>query len=63
MKHYFSSLGFDIWSVVKNGYTTPTTPPVYKTRMKLSGSNSKDMGTILNSLGDYIFFKFMHCTS
>jgi hypothetical protein len=63
MKHYLSSLGFDVWSAIKNGYTTPTTPPVYKTIMRLNDNNSKDMGTILNSLEDSTFVKVMHCTS
>jgi hypothetical protein len=63
MKHYLMALGFDIWSAVKNGYTTPTTPPIDTTGKRLSDNNSKAIGAILNGLEDSVFVKVMHCTS
>jgi hypothetical protein len=43
MRTYLMALGFEIWSVVKNGYTTPITPPVDTTRKQLSDNNVKSM--------------------
>jgi hypothetical protein len=46
MRTYLMALGFDIWGVVKNGYTTPTTPPMDATgkscivfQQKIRGTN------------------------
>jgi hypothetical protein len=63
MKHYFSTLGFDVWSTVKNGYTTLETPHVDTIGKRINDNKSKAMGTIMNDLVDSIFVKVMHCTS
>jgi hypothetical protein len=35
MKTYLKALGYDVWSAVENGYTTPTTPPIEATKNNL----------------------------
>ena len=52
MRTYLMNIGFDIWSVVKNGYTTSTTPTVNTTRNNLSENNAKVMNEILGGLVD-----------
>jgi hypothetical protein len=52
MRTYLMALGFDIWSAVKNGYTTPTTPPVDAAGKRLSDNNAKAMNAILCGLED-----------
>ena len=47
MRTYLMTLEFEIWGTVKNGYTTPKTPPIDTTRNKL---NAKAMNEILNGL-------------
>ena len=43
-------LEFDIWVVVKNGYRTPTTPPIDATGKRLSENNAKAMIATLHGL-------------
>jgi hypothetical protein len=52
MKHYLMTLGFDVWSALKNGYIAPTTPLVDTVGKRLSENKSKAMSTILNGLED-----------
>jgi hypothetical protein len=52
MKTYLMELWFEFWSAVKNGYTTPTTPPVDAIGKRISDNNSKAMGAILCGLED-----------
>jgi hypothetical protein len=54
------SLGFDVWSEVENGYTTPITPPIGTNGNRLSDNNSKANNAILCGLEESIFVKFMH---
>jgi hypothetical protein len=61
MRTYLMALGFDIWSEVKNGYTTPKTPPVDSTRKRLNENNAKSMNAIFCGLEDFEFVKFIHC--
>jgi hypothetical protein len=57
MKTYLMSLGFDIWIVVKNGYTNPTTPPIDTIGKGISYNNAKSMNAILCGLVDFKFSK------
>jgi hypothetical protein len=63
MKTYLMSLGFDVWSVVENGYTTPTTPPRDIDGKRLSDNNSKAKNAILYGLEKSVFVKVTHCHS
>jgi hypothetical protein len=63
MKTYLMALGFNIWSVVENGYTTPATPPVDTIGKRFNENNSKAKNEILCSLEESIFVKVMHCRS
>jgi hypothetical protein len=63
MKKILHAQGFHVWKLVVDGYTTPNTPPTKRDGNKLNKNNSKAKGTILRSLLDSIFVKFMHCDS
>jgi hypothetical protein len=63
MRTYLMALGFDIWSVVNNGYTTLTTPHVDTTRKSLSDNNAKSMNAIMCGLRNSKFVKVMRCVS
>jgi hypothetical protein len=52
MRTYLMALGFEIWSEIKNGYTTPTTPHVDTTIKRLSENNTNAMNAILCGLED-----------
>jgi hypothetical protein len=58
-----TSIGFDVWQAVVDGYTTPTTPPTDKDGKKLSENNSRAKNVILNGLVDTVYVKVMHCDS
>ena len=60
MRTYLMSLGFEIWSAVNNGYTTPTTPPIDTARKRLSGNNVKSMNAILCGLENSKFVEVVH---
>jgi hypothetical protein len=60
MKTYTQAQGFDVWQVVVDGYTTPTPPPTYRDRNKLSENNLKATNAILNDLYHSVYVKFMH---
>jgi hypothetical protein len=47
MRTYLISLGFDIWSAIKNGYTTPLTDATIK---RINDNNAKAMNAILCGL-------------
>ena len=50
MRTYLITCWFDIWGVVNNGYTTPTTPPGDATRKRINENNAKAMNAILRGL-------------
>lgn len=60
MKTYLSSLGYDVWMSVKNGYTIPATPPTDPDAKREYDHNSKAKHAILSGLSNIEFFKVMH---
>ena len=54
---YLMAHGFDIWSDVKNGYKTPTTPLVDTVGKRLNDNNYNAMNTILCCLEDLEYVK------
>lgn len=60
---YLSSLGFDVWMLVKNGYNVPQVPPTDPDLKKEYENNKKAKNAILSGLSDTEFMKVMHCTS
>jgi hypothetical protein len=63
MTTFLQAHGFDLWQVVVNGYTTPTSPPTNNVGKKLSEYNSKAINSILSGLIGSEFVKVMHCDS
>jgi hypothetical protein len=63
MKIYLMSLGFEVWSVVENGYMDLVTSPILPTAIKLSENNSKSKNAIMCCLVESMFVKVMHCAS
>lgn len=63
METYLSSLGFDVWMSVKNGYTIPSVPPIDLNAKKEYENNAKAKHAILSGLFDNEFVKVMHCSS
>lgn len=61
MKTYISSLGFDVWMLVKNGYVVPNAPPTDPDAKKKYDNNAKEKHAILSGLSDNEFVKVMHC--
>ncbi|XP_059077935.1 uncharacterized protein LOC131876528 [Cryptomeria japonica] len=57
-----SSLGFDVWMSIKNGYIVPSTPTNPDAKREYENS-AKAKNTILSGLSDTEFIKVMHCTS
>jgi hypothetical protein len=47
---YLKDLGFDIFQLVVNGYTSPITPPKYLVGKNPSEHNAKSMNVILSGL-------------
>lgn len=60
MTTYLTTLGFDIWGAIKNGYTTPTNPPLDGVGKRLSVNNSKAMNEVLCGLEKLEFVKVMY---
>jgi hypothetical protein len=60
MKTYIQEQGFDVWKVVVDGYTTPTTPPTYRGKNKLNENKSRDTNEIFNGLDHSVYVKVMH---
>lgn len=58
-----SSLGFDVWTSVKNGYIVPQVPPTDLDAKREYENNAKAKNAILSGLSDIDFVKVMHCTS
>jgi len=52
MRNFLIYLRFYIWSVVNNGYTNPTTPPIDATRKRLGDNDAKSMNENLCGLED-----------
>ena len=46
MRSHLMTLGFDIWKLVVNGYTTPTTSPKDTTGKKLSNNYARVVNAI-----------------
>jgi len=63
MQTYISTLGYDIWEALKNGYTTPTTHPIDITEKNLCESDSMVKNTIMYGLIDSELVKLMGCKS
>lgn len=63
MQTYISSLGFDVWMSVKNGYTFPSVPPTDRDAKKGYENNVKAKHVILSGLSNNEFVKLMHCAS
>jgi hypothetical protein len=63
MQTYLMSLGYDIWSAVENGYTTPKNPLVDTDGKRLSNNNYRAKNVILCGLKKAVYTKFMHCAS
>lgn len=47
MQTYLMSLGYDVWSAIENGYTTPKTPPVDTDGKRLNNNNYRAKNAIL----------------
>ncbi|XP_057823542.1 uncharacterized protein LOC131035829 [Cryptomeria japonica] len=62
METYMSSLGFDIWMSVNNGYIVPSTPPTDLDTKWEYKINAKAKNVILSGMFDIEFVKVMHCT-
>ncbi|XP_059075388.1 uncharacterized protein LOC131875319 [Cryptomeria japonica] len=63
METYLSSLGFDVWMSVKNGYTVPQVPPTNLDVKREHENNAKAKNTILSDMSDTEFVKVMQYTS
>lgn len=63
METYLSSLGFDVWMLVKSGYIVPQVPPIDPNAKREYENNAKAKNAILSGLFDIEFVKVMHCAS
>ena len=64
MKLFLQSSGLDVWMVVENGYTGPTTTLVAsETKRRLMECNEKVMYALIGGLIISEFVKVMDCTS
>jgi len=54
---------FEILLRLKNGYTTPATPPIDQVGKKECENNAKAKNEILCGLTNFEFVKVMHCKS
>lgn len=63
METYLSSLGFDVWELVTQGYTFPSKGPSIADEKKSYGSNAKAKNSLLCGLANGIHVKVMHCKS
>ncbi|XP_059070783.1 uncharacterized protein LOC131860394 [Cryptomeria japonica] len=61
METYLSSVGYDVWMSVKNGYTVPTTPTNLDAKREYE-HNTKAKHAILSGLSDIEFVKVTHYT-
>ncbi|GLJ07858.1 hypothetical protein SUGI_0075690 [Cryptomeria japonica] len=61
METYISSLGFDVWMSVKNGYVVPNAPPTNLDAKKKYENNAKAKHAILSGLSGNGFVKVVHC--
>jgi len=50
MQTYLSTLGYEIWVAIENGYTTPSTPITDATKKKAYENNSKAKNSIMCGL-------------
>ncbi|GLJ55711.1 hypothetical protein SUGI_1196750 [Cryptomeria japonica] len=63
METYISSLGFDVWISVKNGYVVPSVPRTDPDAKKEYENNAKAKHVILSGFSNKEFIKFMHYVS
>ncbi|XP_057815069.1 uncharacterized protein LOC131028748 [Cryptomeria japonica] len=62
METYLSSIGYDVWMSIKNGYTVPSTPTDLNTKKEYE-NNVKEKPATLSGLSDTEFVKVMQCKS
>jgi len=58
-KAYLQSLGADAWEIVEGGYQFPSSIPTDTTGRKLYETNANAVNTLLGSLLESEFIKFM----
>ncbi|GLJ50348.1 hypothetical protein SUGI_1072690 [Cryptomeria japonica] len=63
METYISSLAFDVWMSIKNGYVVPSFPLTDPDAKKEYENNAKSKHAILSGLSDNEFVKITHCVS
>jgi hypothetical protein len=63
MKIYLLALGFDVWKSIVDGYTAPSTPPIYTATKNICNDKSREFNAILGGLTNPIFVKVIHCKS
>ena len=56
---YLQSLGADVWEIVEGRYQFPAAIPTDSAGKKLYKTNAKDFNTLLGSLSESEFVKFM----
>jgi hypothetical protein len=56
-------MGFEIWSSIVHGYTTPIVSSTIDKEVKIGHNNSKATNALLNGLGELVFTKVLHCKS
>jgi hypothetical protein len=60
MKTYIRAHEFDVWKLIVDGYTTPSTLPTYRDGKKLNENNFRATNVILNGIEHPVFVKVMH---
>ena len=60
MNAYLMSMGFNIWTIVTDGYKPPKTRPSTSEEIEECQNNATAMNAILAGLGETEFFKVMN---
>ena len=63
MSNYLMSLGLEVWHLVLNEYTSPSTLPTYQDERKVYITNAKALNSITSGITDSEFTKVMNCNS
>jgi len=63
MPYYLISLGPEVWHLVLNGYTAPSTLPTGQDERKAYIANAKALNSITSGIIDSKFKKVMNCDS